>query len=95
MSNVEIATEIMNQIPRSARWELGAKNFMAIDNGVVFRTTNLGGARVEITLNAMDTYDVEAYKVRGLDKVKVSEWSNVYNDQLGTVAIVIATKYAR
>lgn len=95
MTNVEIATEIINQIPRNARWELGAKGFMAIDNGVVFRTTNLGGVRVEITLNAMDTYDIEAYKVRGLDKIKVTEWFNVYNDQLSTVAFAIAEKYAR
>ena len=89
--NVEIANEIIRQMGGNKLVAMtGAKNFVAIDNGVTFKIGKNSKSVnfVKITLNAMDTYDVEYSRVakkRGsyeyVNTVKASE-DGIYNDQL-------------
>lgn len=55
----------------------GAKNFIDHGNGLSFRIPVQGSKvnYVKVTLNSMDTYDMELGKIRGekYDKIKVSE----------------------
>lgn len=89
--NVEIANEIIRQMGGNKLVAMtGAKNFGAIENGVQFKIGKNSKRvnTVKITLNAMDTYDVEYSwfaKKRGtfeyVNTVKASE-NGIYNDML-------------
>lgn len=66
---------------------VGAKNFVKSDkeNYVSFKFMR-GAANkanyIKITLNAMDTYDVEFGKIHGMNYKVVGEFNGVYFDQL-------------
>jgi hypothetical protein len=38
--------------------------------------------KVKITLNSMDTYDLEFFKIRNMKATKIKSFSGVYNDDL-------------
>jgi len=90
MSNLTIANTILNQIGGTRRLNVmtGAKDFMAIENGVQFRigknskSVNI----VRVVLNALDLYDVEfgqIRKVKGIPTYIVrSSVNDIYNDML-------------
>ena len=84
-TNKEIATTILSQIGHSALYMIGAKKtpMVVVKNGVTFRVK---GSRkvnyVKITLNGMDTYDIEYGKIHGFNFKVVSTSEGVYNDGL-------------
>lgn len=77
--NVEIANTIIAQLGGAvARMMIGAKNAVAIENGLQLRfaaKAKNGANCVKIVLDASDTYTVEFYAIRGLNARKVSEES--------------------
>lgn len=82
MKNMEIANTIMQQLG-GRRFVLftGAKNMLAIDNGLRFTIgKNISKAnRVEITLNGLDLYDMRFYKyspahMKVNHKAMTAEW---------------------
>ena len=82
MKNMEIANTIMQQLG-GRRFVLftGAKNMLAIDNGLRFTIgKNISKAnRVEITLNGLDMYDMRFYKyspahMKVNHKAMTAEW---------------------
>ena len=87
--NVNIAKEILSQLGGNKLVVMaGAKNFLAIDNGIQFSIgKNAAGInKVVIKLNGMDLYDVEYGRVakkKGVPTwvVKVSD-EGIYNDML-------------
>jgi len=81
--NVEIATEISKQIGGGAFYMLGAKNKVAVENGLSFR---IRGSRkvnyIKIVLNALDLYDVEYGKIHGMNYKVVATDKGLYFDML-------------
>lgn len=89
--NMHIAEQILQQLGGTNRLTImtGAKDFMAIDNGVQFRIG--GGANerinaIRIVLNSLDTYDVEfgrIYKSKGMIEYDEKQRAHgIYNDML-------------
>jgi hypothetical protein len=60
----------------------GAKNFVALPNGVSFRIGNRSINYVKITLNGKDLYDMEFALLRGGKMTNKKEFNDIYNDQL-------------
>ena len=86
----EIAQEILRQMGGTGRIMAmtGAKNFVALPNGVSFRIG--GGAKnginsVSIILNSRDLYDVSFCRIRKLNLKVVASAAGIYNDQLKPV----------
>jgi len=79
-----IAKEIANQIGNKALYMIGAKQLVAGENFLMFKIgRNAKGVnKVKITLNSMDTYDVEFLSVRGVNCKLKSEERGIYNDML-------------
>jgi len=86
-------TEILNQLTQAPNGMnrliimIGAKHFVKSEeeNYVAFKF--MKGAKnkanyIKITLNSMDTYDVEFGKILGMDYKVMSEIDGLYNDQL-------------
>lgn len=82
--NLEIAKTIHEQIGKGAFFMMGAKNLIAIENGLAFKIGRNSKSinYIEITLNAWDTYDikfgyltVKGYKLR-------KEVEGIYFDML-------------
>ena len=68
MTNKEIATTILRQLGGHRFIAMtGAKDFLAIDNGLMFKVgRNASKAnRVEITLNGLDLYDIRFFRLTG------------------------------
>jgi len=90
MSNLDIAHTIMNQLGGFRRLGMmaGAKDFVAIENGVQFKIGRNAKRinMVRITLNGLDLYNVEfgyVTKYNGTPSFKVkSKIDDVYNDML-------------
>lgn len=84
--SIEIANEIIRQMGGAGRLNVmtGAKNFVASENSVHFRIgrNSKGVNVVRITLNAMDTYDVEYGRIHGLKYTVKAESKGIYNDML-------------
>lgn len=82
-SSVEIANNIIKQIKSLDFWflaSIGYNSPAVVENGVVFkvRGSKVGYAYVKITLNAMDTYTVEVFKVRRVKwEIKHTELAKV------------------
>lgn len=86
MSNDTIAKTIIAQMGGFSRLGVmvGAYNFTAHENGVSFRI-KVRGAKAnyaKITLNSMDTYDLEFVKIHGTKVKPVAKVAGIYNDQL-------------
>jgi hypothetical protein len=60
----------------------GAKNFVALKNGVMFKISNRRINSVEIILNGKDLYDIKFSRIRAGNIKVVEEYYDVYNDQL-------------
>lgn len=92
MSNMEIAQTISDQIGGKAFYMIGAKNQVAIENGLTFKLGAgakhpTGGkvTHIEIILDADDTYTfrVIRFNMRAKEMRKVlSETKGVYCDML-------------
>jgi hypothetical protein len=87
----EVARTIIQQIGQGALMNLGARDFVADADGVIFRIGPGSVLRkVVVRLNPMDTYDVEIWEGgRGADlnPKRVYEAGGVYFDQLAEVLI--------
>jgi len=91
--NESVPYEIMNQLTMSnngmgrLKAMVGAKNFVVHNNysGISFKFANKGARQpnyIKITLNAMDTYDVEFGRIWGMDYKVIEKLEGIYNDQL-------------
>ena len=63
----------------------GAKNLMGFENGLVMKLgrNSSNSNYLKITLNSMDTYDMEFAKLTRMgEKKSVTEYNNIYNDML-------------
>jgi|TARA_R110002096_G_scaffold353324_1_gene546585 hypothetical protein len=84
MSN-QVATTILNQLGgRKFLAFTGSKNLIAGENFLTMKLArNSSGANyLKISLNAMDTYEIEFISIRsGAMKTK-HEFNGIYNDQL-------------
>ena len=62
----------------------GARDFVAIHRGLQFRIPKAahGINKVVITVNAMDTYDLAFYRIRGATVTEVIASRDVYCDSL-------------
>lgn len=81
----EIAKEILNQLGGNRFIAMtGSKNFGADKNTLSMKLTrNKSGANyLRITLNAMDTYDMEFVSIRGTSRIVKKKLEGIYNDQL-------------
>ena len=86
MTNVEIANTILKQMGGTGRLNAmtGAKDFVAIDNGVQFKIGRNSKSinTIVIRLNGRDLYDVEFGRVRKYEYKVVNKYDDVYNDML-------------
>ena len=89
---MELANEIYNQLGgRKFAVMTGAKNLIAIKNGLQFSLPGGGGFcrnginGVQITLNGLDLYDVKFYRIRGINMKEIAYHENIYNDMLPTI----------
>lgn len=87
-----VAITILNQLGGNKfRAMTGAKDFYATNNSMGFRLPGGGGFckngvnYVKITLNSMDTYDVEFKRIRGHKITDVAEHAGIYNDMLQAI----------
>jgi len=94
----EVAAEIRRQIPRSTLMAVGAREFLYYGPEGSFSGKGLGGltfktgggahiGRFNITLNGMDTYDIEYLEggTRAPYRPKVWRASGIYNEALGRI----------
>lgn len=83
-ANMNIAQTIANQIGNGALYMIGAKNLLAHDDGLSFRVGRNSKSvnYVKITLNSMDTYDVEYGYIRGMNYTVRNNESGLYFDML-------------
>lgn len=87
-NNQIIAQEILNVIGSTSRLTvmIGAKDFVAIDNGLQFglKRASKGINKIIIKLNGLDLYDIELgnYSSRKFEYKTKEIINNVYCDQL-------------
>ena len=81
-----VANTILKQLGGNKfRVMTGAKNFMGIADGLVMKIgrNSSNSNYLKITLNSMDTYDMEFAKLTKMgEKKSVTEYNNIYNDML-------------
>lgn len=81
---VFIAKVILDQLGGQGKLVVmtGAFNFIALKNGVAFKLKSRKANFVKITLNSKDLYDIEFLKLIGIKPKKISEYNDIYFDQL-------------
>lgn len=85
--NKTVANEILGQLGGNKFIAMtGAKNFYATNNGMGFKLPGTMTKNhinyIKITLNCMDTYDIEFFKIRaGVIKI-IETFEGAYNDML-------------
>ena len=85
---MQIAQTILNQIKIQDRWALsawGATEYVALENGVQFKIRTplyQRGVRVKITLNSMDTYDIEVFRIVNVEVKVLKTATDIYADML-------------
>mgnify|MGYP003640613120 FL=1 len=82
---MQTATNILNQLGGNRFVAMtGSKNFIAGDNSLTMKLArNSSGANyLKISLNSMDTYEVEFISIRGGSLKVKHKFQDVYNDQL-------------
>lgn len=92
-TDTTIAKTIWSQISVSTKMACGAREPMALENGLVFFVlSGKASKRIRVLLNAMDTYDIELLKttVHGLHLVESK--AGIYCDQLSEVIYHICNK---
>lgn len=82
-----VAIEILKQLGGNKFLVMtGAKNLTCDNNSMGFmlssRITKNKSSFVKITLNVMDTYDIEFKSIRNFEVKEISKIEGVYNDQL-------------
>ncbi len=91
--NIEIGTNIRNQIGNQSLSMLGAKDVYAIENGLSFKVRGSKKINyIKITLNSMDTYDMEFGLIRNSEKAEagftykiVNTENGIYDDMLNQI----------
>lgn len=93
----QTATTIYRQVGKMAMLMIGAKQFAASDDSLVFKVGRNAKSvnRLKITLDASDTYTVTAYSIRGIDIKQKGQMTGVYNDQLNSVIETLTGMYTR
>ena len=86
MSN-QIAQTIMQQIGGNRFAVMtGAKQFVALGNGLQFKLPSNFAKKgincIKITLTPADLYDVEFFKIRGMNVTEVEKSEGLYADML-------------
>ena len=83
---MSVAKTILEQLGGNKfRMMTGAKNFMGFTEGLVMKIgrNSSNSNYLKITLNSMDTYDMEFAKLTRMgEKKSVTEYNNIYNDML-------------
>ena len=83
---MSVAKTILEQLGGNKfRMMTWAKNFMGFENGLVMKLgrNSSNSNYLKITLNSMDTYDMEFAKLTRMgEKKSVSEYNNIYCDML-------------
>lgn len=85
---VPVAETIIQQLGGQSRLRVmvNAKDFVATDNGLMFRFSGCRKAnKVRITLNSMDTYDVEFFKIKKFTFETAAKFEHIYNVDLKAV----------
>ncbi len=86
MSDMTVAKTILEQLGGNKfRVMTGAKNFMGFTDGLAMKIgrNSSNSNYLKITLNSMDTYDMEFAKVTRMgEKKSVTEYNNIYCDML-------------
>ena len=86
MSDMTVAKTILEQLGGNKfRGMTGAKNFMGFTDGLVMKIgrNSSNSNYLKITLNSMDTYDMEFAKVTRMgEKKSVTEYNNIHCDML-------------
>lgn len=79
-----LGTIIRDQIGRRALFMIGAKNLLAIENGLQFKVGRNAKSvnALRITLEPSDTYKVEALRIRNSQPKVVESCDDVYVDRL-------------
>lgn len=89
MGSMTVAKTILEQLGGNKfRMMTGAKNFLGFTEGITMKIgrNSSNSNWLKITLNSMDTYDMEFAKVTRMgEKKSVTEYNNVYNDMLTDV----------
>ena len=81
---LQVAHTILEQLggPRIKHF-LGTKFFVGDSNSLMFDYDGcLASNKVKITLNDMDTYDIEFYQIRGTEFETVETLNDVYAEDL-------------
>ena len=82
-AEMSVATTIRDQIGHKALYMLGAQNIGGTENSLSFKIRGTNKvSHIKITLNSMDTYDVEFFKIRGSKISTVNKVDGIYADQL-------------
>lgn len=98
MSDLVVANEIRRQLGgRLFSVMTGCKNFVGGDNYLLFSIprNNSGANKCRITLNTMDTYDVEFLNANINRTVVKKEFNDVYCDQLQEIFTEATGLYTR
>ena len=84
MSNLKIAMTIKQQIGNKALFIIGAKNLVAVNNGLAFKIKkNAKGVNyIEIKLNGKDLYDVRYCNVSVKRVKEIAVANDLYDDML-------------
>lgn len=87
ITDKSVAVEILKQLGGHHFIAMtGARNFICDNNMMAFKIpstmTKNRISHIRITLNSMDTYDIEFLAIRGQNIKKVSEFNDIYNDGL-------------
>jgi len=83
--NMAVARTILQQLGGNKfRTMTGAKNFIAINNGISFQIPKAknGINCIQIKLNGKDLYDLSFIKIHGTKVTTISDDSDVYCDML-------------
>ena len=85
LTAIAIAQEIVRQLGGNRFLSMtGAKNLIADGNTLSFRLPGKGFSKynyVKITLNSMDTYDIEFGNINGMNYKKI-DVKMIYNEEL-------------
>ena len=80
-------TQAMSHL-RAAHMEMGIREASTNGASLYFKVgAGASTAWVEVTLNALDLYDVQIFKIRGMNRNALGDLCNVYADQLAPALI--------
>ena len=82
-----VAIEIIKQLGGNRLKAMtGARDFVSSPNSLSFklpsRLAKNGINYIKVTLNSMDTYDVQFKKIWNMNITEISSYENIYNDGL-------------